>query len=192
MTFEQSRNATIHGFQMVCQLEVVPSAGSAGEGDCCFGRKAVLRMESDSPWRDTAWAMSEENVELVRRAYAELGPYPAEVDPSAFARFAAPDVELDLSAVYSDAPRVRGLEAAIGLTRSLPWGRSVKLEPERFFDVDDDRVLVFMRVTAKGEGSGVPVELRDAHELTIRDGLCTRIKVYLDRNQALEAAGLRA
>jgi ketosteroid isomerase-like protein len=134
--------------------------------------------------------MSQENVDLVRRAYAELGPYPAQVDTAAFARFAAPDVELDLSAVYSDAPRVRGLEAAIGLTQSLPWGSSTKLEPERFFDVDDERVLVFMRVTAKGEGSGVPVELRDAHELTIRDGVCTRIKVYLDRTEALEAAGL--
>jgi ketosteroid isomerase-like protein len=135
--------------------------------------------------------MSGENVDLVRRAYAELGPYPAQVDASAFARFAAPDIELDFSDLYPDAPRVRGLEAAIGLAQSQPWGRSVKLEPERFFDVDDERVLVFMHVTAQGEGSGVPVELRDAHELTIRDGLCTRIKVYLDRAEALEAAGLR-
>jgi ketosteroid isomerase-like protein len=131
--------------------------------------------------------MSQENVELVRRAYAELGPYAARVDASAIARFAAPDIEFDLSAVYPDAPRVRGLDA---LTQSLPWGGSTKLEPERFFDVDDERVLVFVRVTAKGEGSGVPVELRDAHELTIRDGLCTRVKVYLDRNEALKAVGL--
>jgi hypothetical protein len=54
---------------------------------------------------------------------------------------------------------------------SLPWGGSTKLEPERFFDVDDERVLVFMHVTARGEGSGVPVEMRDAREYTIRDGV---------------------
>ena len=36
----------------------------------------------------------------------------------------------------------------------LPWGDSLKLEPEQYFDVDDERVLVFMRVTAEGEGSG--------------------------------------
>jgi ketosteroid isomerase-like protein len=131
--------------------------------------------------------MSEENVDLVRRAYAELGPNPAQADPSAIARFAAPDIEFDFTAVYPDAPTVRGTEA---LTQSLPWGRSAKLEPERFFDVDDERVLVFVRVTATGEGSGVPVELRDAHEITLRDGLVTRVKVYLDRTQALEAAGL--
>lgn len=45
----------------------------------------------------------------------------------------------------------------------------MRLEPERFFDVDDERVLVFVHVTAEGEGSGVPVEMRNAYELTIRD-----------------------
>jgi ketosteroid isomerase-like protein len=135
--------------------------------------------------------MSQENVELVRRAFAELGEYPARVEESAFARFAAPDIEFDVSAVYPDAPVVRGIEAAFRITRSLPWGLSLRLEPERFIDVDDDRVLVFIRVTAQGEGSGAPVELRDAHEYTIRDGVCVRMKVFADRTQALEAAGLR-
>jgi hypothetical protein len=68
--------------------------------------------------------MSRENVDIVRRVFAELGPNPGQADPSALARVAAP-------------------------------------------------------------------ELRDAHEITIRDGLFTRVKVYLDRAQALEAAGLR-
>jgi ketosteroid isomerase-like protein len=72
----------------------------------------------------------------------------------------------------------------------LPWGRSVKLEPERFFDVDGERVLVFIHVTAEGEGSGAPVEMRDAHELTVRDGLIVRLKVYADRAKALEVVGL--
>jgi ketosteroid isomerase-like protein len=131
--------------------------------------------------------MSQENVELVRRAFAELGEYPARVEESALARFAAPDIEFD---VYPDAAVVRGIEAALRITRSLPWGLSMRLEPERFFDLDDDRVLVFVRVTARGEGSGAPVELRDAHEYTIRDGVVVRMKVYADRSEALEAAGL--
>jgi hypothetical protein len=41
-----------------------------------------------------------------------------------------------------------------------------------------------------GEGSGVPVELRDAHELTISEGLLMRCKVHPDRDAALEALGL--
>ena len=67
----------------------------------------------------------------------------------------------------------------------------MKIEPERFFDVDDERVLVFMRVTAEGEGSGVPVEMRNAHEFTILDGVFVRWKGYADRTEALKAAGLR-
>jgi ketosteroid isomerase-like protein len=135
--------------------------------------------------------MSQENVELVRRGFAELGYYPARVEESALAEMVAPDCEFDGSAVYPDAPIVRGLEAWLGFLDTLPWGRSLKLEPERFFDVDDERVLVFMRVTAKGEGSGVPVEMRNAHEFTFRDGVCVRWKMYADRTEALEAAGLR-
>jgi ketosteroid isomerase-like protein len=52
-------------------------------------------------------------------------------------------------------------------------------------------VLVFVRVSATGRESGTPVEIRPAHEFTIRDGLLVRFKVYADRGEALEAAGLR-
>jgi ketosteroid isomerase-like protein len=51
-------------------------------------------------------------------------------------------------------------------------------------------LLVFIHVSAEGEGSGAPVDMRDAHELTVRDGLIVRLKVYADRTEALEAAGL--
>ena len=134
--------------------------------------------------------MSEENLEIVRRGYEAL-ELPGRVDESTWARFIAPDTEADFSAVYPDAPVTRvGPESVSRVTEMLPWGRSVKLEPERFFDVDDERVLVFVHVSAEGEGSGAHVEMRDAHELTIRDGLVVRVKVYADRADALEAAGL--
>jgi hypothetical protein len=51
--------------------------------------------------------------------------------------------------------------------------------------------LIFMRITARGEGSGVPVENRVAHEYTIRNGVLVRWKGYMKRSEALEAAGLR-
>jgi ketosteroid isomerase-like protein len=134
--------------------------------------------------------MSEENVEFIRRAFADLGHYPARVKEGALDRWAAPDIEIDVSDVYPDAPVFRGVAAWREFMGSLPWGDSLKLEPERYFDVDDERVLVFMRVTAEGEGSKVPVEMRNAHEFKIRDGVCTSWKVYADRDDALEAAGL--
>jgi uncharacterized protein len=134
--------------------------------------------------------MSRENVEIVRRALAKFSATRAGLGEAARAGLIAPDVEIDYSALYPDGPIIRGLEGWREYLDAQPWGRSVKLEPERLFDVDGERVLVFVRVTAEGEGSGVPVEMRNAHEFTLRDGVCVRWKVYADRNEALEAAGL--
>ena len=134
--------------------------------------------------------MSQENVEVVRQALAEYGLSPTGVEEAARAGLLAADAELDFSTLYPDGPIIRGLEAWRGFVDSLPWGRSLKLEPERFFDVDDERVLVFMHATAEGEGSGVPVETRTAHEFTVRDEVVVRVKVYANRAEALEAAGL--
>ena len=106
--------------------------------------------------------MSEENVELVRTVYgaAEEGLWDAVI---ANRELIAPDVELDFSDMYPDAPIVRGFEQNLQWGESGPWGRSVRLEAERILDVDDERVLVLVRVTAKGQESGVHVEMRDAH-----------------------------
>ncbi len=68
------------------------------------------------------------------------------------------------------------------------WGEW-RFEPERFIDAGD-RVVVFVRVVAKGSASGVPIELPDAHVVTIRDGCITSSRVYRDRSEALEAVGL--
>jgi ketosteroid isomerase-like protein len=136
--------------------------------------------------------MSQENVEIVRTAFAEFGEHPTTeaLEAAARAGSVASDAELDFSAMYPDGPILRGLEAWVDYLGSLPWGRSVRLEPERFFDVDGERVLVFVHVTAVGETSGVPVGLRNAYEFTVRDGVIVRWKVYADRTEALEAAGL--
>ena len=128
--------------------------------------------------------MSRENVERIRRAYVASDPL------AALAEHSAPDVEFDLTAVYPDQPVFRGIDEARRYRDASPWGTSQRFAPERFFDVDDERVLVFVQGTAMGGESGVPVEAQPAHEFTIRDGLLVRFKVYLDRAEALKAAGL--
>ena len=136
--------------------------------------------------------MSQENVNLIRRMFEEFGWSPAGIEEAGRAGVVAPDIELDFSALYLDGPVIRGLdEWRNGFANAVPWGQSLTFEPERFFDVDDERVLIFMRVSALGEGSGVPVENRVAHEYTVRDGVVSRWKGYADRSEALEAAGLQ-
>jgi ketosteroid isomerase-like protein len=136
--------------------------------------------------------MSQENIEIVRRAFAEFGEYPAtgRLEEAVRTGRIAPDAELDFSGMYPDGPILRGVETWPDYLRSLPWGRSMKLEAERFFDVDDERVLVFVHLTAEGQTSEVPASVRNAHEYTFRDGVCVRMKVYADRTEALKAAGL--
>ena len=63
------------------------------------------------------------------------------------------------------------------------------MEPERWIDAGDKIVFVF-RMTAKGKGSGVEVNRRDAMVSTIRDGKTVRVDYYNNEAQALEAAGL--
>ena len=46
-------------------------------------------------------------------------------------------------------------------------------------------------IEARGSGGGVPVEQRFWVVMTVRSRKVTRSEVYTDRDQALEAAGLR-
>jgi ketosteroid isomerase-like protein len=132
--------------------------------------------------------MSEENLELVRGIYCRT----LALDPDllvALAEFATLKTEFDFTDTYPDGQVVKGMDGVRRAAGSWPWG-DLRFEPERFFDVDDERVLVFIHAIATGEGTGIPVERRTAHELTFRDGNLVRFKVYSDRDAALEAAGL--
>ena len=63
-------------------------------------------------------------------------------------------------------------------------------ETGRFWEKDDS-VLVFLRVTGRGATSGAEFEIRIGHLWTVRDGVVVRGEGYGDRDEALEAAGLR-
>jgi ketosteroid isomerase-like protein len=132
--------------------------------------------------------MSEESLEIVRGIYCRT----LLLDPdllAALGEHATSDTEFDFTDVYPDGRVVRGMEGVRQIAANWPWGE-LHFEPERFFDIDGERVLVFIRATATGVGSGVPVERRTAHECTFRDARLVRFKVYADRKRALDAAGL--
>ena len=142
--------------------------------------------------------VSRENVELVSRMYS-LMPGLRNVDPADEAAFidrlfdAVLDdqFELRLPSGYPEGdPVFTGREGVAQLFAMLreAWSEW-RFEPERFFDVGDT-VVVFVRVVARGVGSGMPIELPDAHVVTIREGRITASHVYRDRSEALEAAGV--
>jgi ketosteroid isomerase-like protein len=51
--------------------------------------------------------------------------------------------------------------------------------------------LTFVRFRGRAHGSGIPLDLPLAHLWTFRGDLATEQRVYLDREEALEALELR-
>jgi ketosteroid isomerase-like protein len=64
-----------------------------------------------------------------------------------------------------------------------------RLEAEEFIDAGD-RVVVLVREFRRGRGSGVELETDTAVVFEVRDGRVVRIQGYMDRAEALKAAGL--
>jgi ketosteroid isomerase-like protein len=131
--------------------------------------------------------MSQENVEVVRRVVAVLNSGDFEaidelVDPSWEWHSA---VEAPGAGVY----RGRDAVKAFGYEFVEQW-QEYRLEVERLIE-SDDRVLVLARVRARGKGSGAPIDRFIAYLNTLRNGKLLRTQVLLDRDKALEAAGVR-
>ena len=60
------------------------------------------------------------------------------------------------SEIYPDQPVLEGVEEMRMFRESGPWGRSIRFEPERFFEIDGERVLALVRVTAHRPGKPRP------------------------------------
>jgi ketosteroid isomerase-like protein len=63
--------------------------------------------------------------------------------------------------------------------------------PEEVLDRGDDQVVAVQHATGRAKASGVQTDIRYAVVYTLRDGKIVRGREYIDRNQALEALGLR-
>ena len=128
--------------------------------------------------------MSEENVEIVRRAFTafERGDVTAwlqEMDPDLVLH-----VEQGAAGVY------RGHEGAIKCF--VDWTEDIddfKSVAEEFLD-NGDYVVVRARQTGSGKSSGVPVEGVFWFVCQMREGKIVRIHVLATEQEALEAAGL--
>jgi ketosteroid isomerase-like protein len=63
--------------------------------------------------------------------------------------------------------------------------------PEEGLDLGDDRVVAVQHATGRARASGVQADIRYAVVYTLRDGKIVRGREYIDRNEALEAVGVR-
>jgi ketosteroid isomerase-like protein len=132
--------------------------------------------------------MSEENVEIVRRSSEAFMAGDIETAMAAL----DPQIEWHATVGGVDEGRVyRGHEAVVqGFIDYFEVWERMEMRAEKFIDAGEENVVVFWHEVAKGRESGVVVETDTGTVQTVRDGKIVRVRSYMDRAEALEAAGL--
>jgi ketosteroid isomerase-like protein len=132
--------------------------------------------------------MSTANLDLVRSIYAawERGDFSS-------AEWADPGIEY----IFADGPHPRTWTGLAGMARAnrdfLTAWEGWRIQADEYRALDDQRVLVFTRMSGRGKTSGVELgRIRDegANLFHLRSGRVTRLTLYWDRNHALADLGL--
>lgn len=142
-------------------------------------------MESTSRPRDTARTMSQGNVEVVRRIFETY----RSGDFAASMKNFDPDVEFDMT--YR--PDGRVFHGHDGLAEGMrTWTGAFEGWTFQVAEMIDggDHVVTVTRESGRGKGSGIEIDQTVFHVASLSDGKVIRWKQFLDRGQALEAAGL--
>jgi ketosteroid isomerase-like protein len=134
--------------------------------------------------------MSQENVEVVRRVIAVMDAEGFEAALPVFLEAAHPDVAWREDPAWPGSVNYRGVEQV----RQVILDRMDTLDfDQRTEDLIDmgDKVVALVRWVGRGKASGAQGEMSMAMVWTVRERAITSLEFFLDRAQALEAAGLR-
>jgi ketosteroid isomerase-like protein len=139
--------------------------------------------------RDTGWVMSEENVEIVRRALDAF----SRSDRASVEPLLHPDVEWrTVLGPLLGVETVSGRDAVLrfGLQEIPDAFEDLRVEIEEVRDLGEGRVLLVARYLGRGRRSGVELDERISSIHRLRDGMIVSVRDYPSRREALEAAGL--
>jgi ketosteroid isomerase-like protein len=132
--------------------------------------------------------MSQQNVEIVRQAVEAFN----REDAHAFVALASPNVEWEDAIFWSGVTRTYwGREELREWFNQVlePW-ESLHVGVEEITEAGNDGVFYCLFLTGRGKGSGVDTELRVWAVNWFADGKVSRRRVFREREEALEAAGL--
>jgi uncharacterized protein len=131
--------------------------------------------------------MSRENVEIVRSVFEAVNRRDWDTVLAAY----SPDVEWDDRDLRPEGAVHRGIDAMRAEMRAWfgTW-KDYRQEIEQIADAGD-QVLVVIRESGTGKGSGAAMDQRIAVVITVRDGLIERSQLYRDPAAAFEAVGLK-
>jgi ketosteroid isomerase-like protein len=126
-----------------------------------------------------------ENLDLVRSIHAAW-------ERGDFSSIAWADPEIEL--VFADGPDPgtwKGLgEVGDGWRNFLSTWQHWHVEVEEYREIDDERVLVPLRIGGRGKASGLEMNARAANVYTLRSGMLLKVVLYWDRDRALTDLGL--
>lgn len=139
------------------------------------------RTHEERAHPDNETAVSDENVELVRRIYDAWERGESAQD------FIAEEVEY-VNPSYAVEPGTRRGRASFRVVRDTY--EDFKLQVDGVIDAGEEDVVVLAHYTGSGRSSGVPVAGEHGYVWTIKDGLAVRFRWFHSHREALEAAGV--
>jgi len=134
--------------------------------------------------------MSQENVEVVRRVTDVMDAEGFAAALPVFLEAAHSDVEWREDPAWPGSATYRGVEQVRQVILDRMDTLDFDQQTEDLIDVHD-KVVVLVRWVGRGKASGAQGEISMAMVWTVREQAITRVEFFLDRAQALEAAGLR-
>jgi ketosteroid isomerase-like protein len=128
------------------------------------------------------------NLDLVRSIFAawEQGDFSS-------AEWADPEIEFEMLGGLTSGRWTGVEEMGEAWAAMLRAWENLRAVPDEFRELDDDRVLVFLRNQGRGRGSGIDVgeiSVKAANVFTISGGKVTGLTLYWDRNLAIDDLGL--
>jgi ketosteroid isomerase-like protein len=128
--------------------------------------------------------MAQENVETVERAIAAINAR----DIDAYLACCTENVELLLPMVGAEYLGADGIRRYFNDIEDV--GPDFWIEVERVQALGDSNVLAFLRFGATGRASGIVTGAESANVYDLIEGKLSRIRIFLDRDEALKAVGL--
>src|SRR4051794_3465743 len=150
--------------------------------------RALAALAGAARGGDTGRAMSQENVEIVRRGFEHANRR----DVDGFLTYLDPEFELRSAVVGGAEGNVyRGPDGVRQWLANLDETFEELInEPIELRDLGD-RVLAFGRIRARGRESGLNLDSPTGWVFTLRDGKLVAAEGFMSRAEALEAVRLR-
>jgi ketosteroid isomerase-like protein len=128
------------------------------------------------------------NLDLVKSIFAdwERGDWSS-------ADWADPQIEFEMIGGLAEGRWTGVSEMGKAWAAMLSAWDDLTADPDEFRELDDERVIVFLRNQGRGRGSGIEIgeiSTKAANLFTIRDAKVTSLTLYWDRDRAISDLGL--